>query len=107
MFIRLIRSYSIYQSAKDTLYKANLKLGKIAAKDIEIAEKTVPKIQDAANYLNKKTGEKLAQGIDLAQHYKAKNDAIHKVERNIKGYKNLQEKGKSIESEQCRPDDGF
>ena len=54
--------------------KVNLKLGKVAAKDIEYVEsaatemnKAAHKTADSAAYLNKKTGEILAEGIDMAR----------------------------------------
>ncbi|CCG22972.1 hypothetical protein CORT_0D01240 [Candida orthopsilosis Co 90-125] len=61
----------------------------------------------AASILNKKTGEFLAEGIDVAQHLKHHSDAIHKVRVAERGYKNLKDKGEKVESEQCRPDDGL
>ncbi|KAL6449815.1 hypothetical protein SBY92_000716 [Candida maltosa Xu316] len=101
------RSYSIAQAAKEALHKANLKLGKMAAKDIEIAEKAASEAKHSASYLNKKTGEVLAEGIDLAQAAKHRSDAVSKVRKNKLGYKTLQEKGSKVESEQCRADDGL
>lgn len=108
------RSYSIVQAAKNALNKVNLKLGKVAAKDIEYVEsaatemnKAAHKTADSAAYLNKKTGEILAEGIDMAQVAKHRADAISKVCKNKLGYKNLQDKGSKVESEQCRPDDGL
>ncbi|KAG5420799.1 hypothetical protein I9W82_002680 [Candida metapsilosis] len=61
----------------------------------------------AASTLNKKTGEILAEGIDVAQHMKHHSDAIRKVRIVERGYKNLKDKGEKVESEQCRPDDGL
>ena len=99
---------------KNALNKVNLKLGKVAAKDIEYVEsaatemnKAAHKTADSAAYLNKKTGEILAEGIDMAQVAKHRADAISKVRKNKLGYKNLQDKGSKVESEQCRPDDGL
>ncbi|KAI5949799.1 hypothetical protein KGF57_004622 [Candida theae] len=62
---------------------------------------------ETASTLNKKTGEILAEGIDVAQHLKHHSDAIHKVRVAERGYKNLKDKGEKVESEQCRPDDGL
>lgn len=61
----------------------------------------------AASTLNKRTGEFLAEGIDVAQHLKHHSDAIHKVRAAQRGYKSLKDKGEKVESEQCRPDDGL
>lgn len=83
------RSYSIIDSAK-----------KVISKDIKYAE-------EAAEKINKKTGEVLSEGIDLAQTVKHRHDAISKVRKNEKGYKDLEDKGSKVESEQCRPDDGL
>ncbi|KAI5970915.1 hypothetical protein CANMA_000075 [Candida margitis] len=61
----------------------------------------------AASTLNKKTGEFLYEGIDVAQLVKHRSDAIHKVHEAERGYKSLKDKGEKVESEQCRPDDGL
>ena len=73
---------------KNALNKVNLKLGKVAAKDIEYVEsaatemnKAAHKTADSAAYLNKKTGEILAEGIDMAQVAKHRADAISKFVR--------------------------
>ncbi|RCK66013.1 hypothetical protein Cantr_01824 [Candida viswanathii] len=101
------RSYSIVQAARDAISKANMKFGRMAAKDIEVAERAAHEAKESASYLNKKTGEVLAEGIDLAQTAKHRSDAISKVRKNKLGYQNLEDKGAKVESEQCRPDDGL
>ncbi|EER30564.1 conserved hypothetical protein [Candida tropicalis MYA-3404] len=101
------RNYSIVDAAKDVLSKANSKIGKMAAKDIEYAEKAAHGAKESVEKLNKKTGEVLAEGIDLAQTAKHRSDAVSKVRKNKLGYDNLQDKGTKVESEQCRPDDGL
>ncbi|KAI3406922.1 hypothetical protein KGF56_000214 [Candida oxycetoniae] len=64
-----------------------------------------------AQKLNKKTGEYLAEGIEIAQH-PTKLNARGKAERkrvleNYRNYDSLQNKGSKVESEQCRADDGL
>lgn len=75
-----------------------------------------------AQRVNKKTGEYLAEGIDIAQqtqYGKATSGGVketflsskerQRVNNNFKdgGYGSLQNKGKMVESEQCRADDGL
>lgn len=79
----------------------------MAAKDIEYAEKAAHGAKESVEKLNKKTGEVLAEGIDLAQTAKHRSDAVSKVRKNKLGYDTLQDKGTKVESEQCRPDDGL
>ena len=99
---------------KNALNKVNLKLGKVAAKDIEYVEsaatemnKAAHKTADSAAYLNKKTGEILAEGIDMAQVAKHRADAISKFVRTNLATRTYRTKGSKVESEQCRPDDGL
>lgn len=53
----------------------------MAAKDIEYAEKAAHGAKESVEKLNKKTGEVLAEGIDLAQTAKHRSDAVSKVRK--------------------------
>ncbi|RLV91554.1 hypothetical protein JA1_003757 [Spathaspora sp. JA1] len=78
--------YSIVQSVKSGLSWANLKFGKAAAKDIELAERAASATahgaetaahaaQSVASTLNKTTGKVLAGGIEVAE------EVVHEIER--------------------------
>ncbi|EGW33827.1 uncharacterized protein SPAPADRAFT_59185 [Spathaspora passalidarum NRRL Y-27907] len=78
-------SYSVLQQVKGGLSWANIKIGKAAAKDIEIAERaaqaTVHSAETAGNVaktaastLNKTTGKVLAGGIEVAE------EAVHEIQ---------------------------
>lgn len=126
--------YSIIDSAKDALNKANKKIGEVAAEGIDKTQKATPdSVGDAAQKVNKKTGEVLAEGIDKTQ--KATPDSVGeaaqkvnkktgevlaegiektqqtdeklRVSKNAKGYESLQDKGSKAETEQNRPDDAL
>lgn len=72
------RSYSIAQKCKETLHWVNLKLGRVAAKEIEVAETVAHKTAEgakfaaeeaklAADIANKTTGKVLVEGIELGE----------------------------------------
>lgn len=107
-------------SVSEALNKANKKTGEVLADGMEKAEKIVPgtakeakdvaedakeKVQEYSSKANKKTGEVLADGLEKAEETKEHLEAKAKVGKNSFGYKDLQDKGKKVESEQNRPDD--
>ena len=59
------------------------------------------KVEEVANEVDKKTGEVLAEGIREGEMIGERQ----RVHQNYKGYKNLVDKGKKVETEQNRPDD--
>lgn len=62
--------YSVIDTAKDVLLKANKKTGEVLAGSMEKAEQVTPNadsVSDAASKVNKKTGEVLAEGMEKAQ----------------------------------------
>ncbi|CAK9437557.1 uncharacterized protein LODBEIA_P19350 [Lodderomyces beijingensis] len=81
----------------------------------ETWQSTKTPLKRAAMKLNRRTGEFLAEGINLAQHperaahlrsdYAAKKRVADNIGRG--NYTSLQNKGKLVESEQCRADDGL
>lgn len=127
--IRLVHTtsvrYSVVDTAKDVLQKANKKTGEFLASTMETAEKAAPnsasdaaqkvgeaagKVSEAASDVNKKSGEVLADGMQKVEDATpGLNDhpAKKKVDQNTAGYKNLQDKGAKAESEQNRPEDGL
>ncbi|CAH2355903.1 hypothetical protein CLIB1423_38S00166 [[Candida] railenensis] len=118
-------------SVSEALNKANKKTGEVLADGMEKAEKIVPgskkeakdvaedakekvqeysedakeKVQEYSSKANKKTGEVLSDGLEKAEDAKERVEAKAKVVKNSSGYKDLQDKGKKVESEQNRPDD--
>lgn len=64
-------------------------------------------IADAAGTANKKAGDVLSNGMDKAKGAVDEAEAKHRVKKNAKGYKDLQDKGSKVESEQSRPEDGL
>ncbi|CCE80402.1 Piso0_003518 [Millerozyma farinosa CBS 7064] len=110
-----ISRYSVIDSAKEALKKANKKIGEAAAGGIEKtqemtpnAEKVTEATKETAHKANKKTGEVLAEGLDKAEKLKPElNSEKRRVKENAKGYNDLQDKGSKAETEQNRPDDAF
>lgn len=106
-----VANYSIVGKTKDVLLKANKKIGEAAAEGINKAEKVTPsgsateKVAGAADTVNKKSGKVLADGIDKVDALATKER--RRVEKNTKGYKDLQDKGSKAEIEQNRPDDFY
>lgn len=77
--------------------------GKKAKKNVKQAG---DEIADAADTANKKAGDVLANGMDKAKGAVDEAEAKQRVKQNTKGYKDLQDKGSKVESEQSRPEDG-
>lgn len=105
--------YSVIDSAKEALKKANKKIGEVAAGGIEKTQEMTPNAEnvteatkETAHKVNKKTGEVLAEGLDKAEKMKPElHSEKRRVQENAKGYTDLQDKGSKTESEQNRPDD--
>lgn len=100
----------VTQKAKEGAEDVAEKAKNTSAEDLKDAA------ADAAHKVNKKTGEALSEGMDKAEDLKdaakskgqdaaAHVEAKYKVEKNAAGYKDLQDKGRKVESEQNRPDD--
>ncbi|CAH6721278.1 hypothetical protein CLIB1444_05S07536 [[Candida] jaroonii] len=127
--IRLVHTtpvrYSVVDTAKDVLNKANKKTGEFLAGTMETVEQAAPtnasdaaqkageaaeKVSETASEVNKKSGEVLADGMQKVEDATpGLNDhpAKKKVDKNSAGYKDLQDKGAKAESEQNRPEDGL
>lgn len=105
-----VRSYSVVGSAKDVLNKANKKIGEVTADGLEKAENVVHSshpIKKTAHEINMTTGKVLAEGMEKAERViPTASSEKKRVKENIKGYKDLQDKGSKVESEQGRPEDG-
>lgn len=81
--VRLLSSsatnYSVVQTAKDVLLKANKKTGEFLAGGMDAAEKATPSasnVTDAASKINKKTGEVLADGMEKVQQATPEVDSV-------------------------------
>lgn len=80
--------------AKEAASRANLKAGRALADNMD-------KAQQANNSWDAQTQEAKNEVYNAKAHFEAKD----KVQKNSAGYKDLQDKGSKVESEQNRPDD--
>ncbi|GMM38002.1 hypothetical protein DASC09_053270 [Saccharomycopsis crataegensis] len=107
---------SISENIKHTADTINHKLGDIAINILDKAESAAQKTKKTMDSVSHKSGEQFGEAKDKLKHEAdaklktSKNreeSSTPEVKKNFKGYDSLADKGKKVESEQNRADDGL
>ncbi|RKP29249.1 hypothetical protein METBISCDRAFT_3530, partial [Metschnikowia bicuspidata] len=98
---------NVIDTAKDILKTANKTRGEVLASAMESAEQVTPLPKMSRRQPHDRQGgvEKADEAKDKVKDGTNHAEAKMKVEKNTLGYRDLQDKGSRVESEQNRPND--